>query len=87
MDVTGKDVTMANKLKEYFPLIRERDELEEIIQNKKELKIVFDSWKKEEQEEFLNFCTGTKGVKVLYDTFFKEVMNPEYAPERFPSFS
>ena len=73
---------MANKLAEYFPLIREREELMEIIRKKHELKTIFNGWKKEEQEEFLDFCTGVKGVKVLYDTFFKEVMNPEYAPER-----
>lgn len=28
---------------------------------------IFHSWKKEQQEEFLDFCTGTKGVKILYD--------------------
>ena len=27
-------------------------------------------------------CSGARGVKILYDSFFKEIMNPEYAPER-----
>ena len=31
---------------------------------------------------FLDYCTGVKGVKILYDAFFKEIMNPENTPER-----
>ena len=34
----------------------------------------------------MNICTGVKGLKLLYDGFFKEVMNPEYVPERFNDF-
>lgn len=34
----------------------------------------------------LNFCTGVKGVKMLYDAFFKEIMNPETVPERLEDF-
>ena len=30
-----------------------------------------------DREEFLNFCTGIRGVKVLYDCFFKEIFNPD----------
>ena len=73
---------MTNKLKEHFPMIREREELLDIIQNNKELRKTFYSWKGERQKEFLDFCTEVRGVKPLYDSFFKEVMNPEYAPER-----
>ena len=35
-----------------------------------------------DREEFLNFCTGIRGVKVLYDCFFKEIFNPDEKPER-----
>lgn len=31
-------------------------------------------------------CTGVRGLKLLYDGFFKEVMNPEYVPERLSDF-
>lgn len=31
-------------------------------------------------------CTGVKGPRVLYDAFFKEVLNPESAPERLNEF-
>ena len=27
-----------------------------------------------------------KGIKILYDSFFKEVMNSEYTPERLEAF-
>ena len=47
---------------------------------------MFHSWTEEQQEEFLDFCTGVKGPKMLYDAFFKEVMNPESTPERLNEF-
>ena len=77
---------MATKLKEYFPMIREREEVLAEIAKSGMLQTTFDSWTKEQQEEFLNICTGVKGLKLLYDGFFKEVMNPEYVPERFNDF-
>ena len=46
----------------------------------------FDKWSIDHQEQFLNFCTGVSGIKFLYDGFFKELMNPEYTPERLNEF-
>lgn len=40
----------------------------------------------EPKEEFLMLCTGVRGIKLVYDGFFKEIMNPEYAPERMNDF-
>ena len=77
---------MANRLKDYFPLIRERKEVLKEIGSSMALSTLFDSWEQERQEEFLDFCTGVKGVKVLYDSFFKEIMNPEYSPGRLNRF-
>ena len=74
-----------SKLKEYFPLIQEREMLLQKIQSSKQMMETFNRWKPEQQEEFLDFCTGVRGVKILYDSFFKEVLNPEYAPERLES--
>ena len=48
--------------------------------------MLYGSWTPERQEEFVNFCTGMKGIKILYDSFFKEVMNSEYTPERLEAF-
>lgn len=73
---------MSSKLRGYFPMIREKEQVLTEIRKKDHLQRLFDSWPLKHQEEFLDFCTGTRGVKILYDSFFKEIMNPEYAPER-----
>lgn len=77
---------MSRGLKKYFPMIRNRQEVLTRIQKNKRLKELFESWKEEQQEEFLKIVTGVKGIKMLYDSFFKEIMNPEYAPERLATF-
>ena len=77
---------MASKLKKYFPIIREKEELLAKIEGSKALQEKFDNWTEEQREEFLNICTGVKGLKLMYDGFFKEIMNPEYVPERLNDF-
>ena len=77
---------MSSKLKQYFPMIREKEEVLAEIRSKKELSLQFDKWNRDQQEEFLKFCTGVRGVRLLYDAFFKEIMNPEYKPERVNDF-
>ena len=63
-------------------MIREREDIkQEICENPKLLE-KYREWDEEQQEEFLDYCTGVKGVKILYDAFFKEIMNPENTPER-----
>ena len=73
---------MGKKLTDEFPLIRTRQEVLENIEGNKELKTLFFSWKKKHQEEFLDYCTGARGVKILYDSFFKYVFNPDCHRER-----
>ena len=73
---------MTGRLKQYFPLILEREELFQKINNNSVLKQKFQEWQPCYQEEFLDICTGVKGVKLLYDSFFKEILNPEYTPDR-----
>ena len=73
---------MGRQLKTYFPEIWDREELLKEIQKKRELSAVFHKWELRHQEEFLNFCTGVRGIKLMYDGFFKEIFNPEYVPER-----
>ncbi len=73
---------MPTNLQKFFPMIRSRDEvLTEITQNPLLLNR-YRSWPPERQEEFLDFCSGTRGVKLLYDSFFKEIMDPERDPSR-----
>jgi hypothetical protein len=69
-------------LKDLFPVIRSRQEVIDEIQANPNLNNTFLSWKPEHQEYFLNYCTGIHGMKILYDTFFKTIFNPDDHPER-----
>lgn len=77
---------MTTKLRQYFPLAWEREELKKAIWENPRLLQRFEQWNENQQEYFLDCCTGIKGVKVLYDAFFKEIMNPETTPERLEEF-
>ena len=77
---------MANILQKYFPMIRTREEVWQEISEKEKLLEIYRQWNREQQEEFLDFCSGNKGIKILYDAFFKEILNPESAPERLEEF-
>ena len=59
--------------------------LEELRENK-ELWKTFCGWKETCQQEYLDLCTGVKGIKLLYDTYFKAIMNPDTRPDRFNDF-
>ena len=72
----------TTKLKQYFPMIREREDIKQEIYENPKLLEKYREWDEEQQEEFLDYCTGVNGVKILYDAFFKEIMNPENTPER-----
>ena len=67
-------------------MIQTREEVMKEISGSERLSEMFFQWKKEQQEAFLDFCTGNRGVKILYDSFFKEILNPEIAPERIEEF-
>lgn len=73
---------MTNNLQQYFPMIRTREEILSEINSSRKLHGRFFSWTEEQRNEFLDFCTGVRGVKILYDSFSKEILNPETTPER-----
>ena len=77
---------MKNKLQTYFPIIRTRGEVLEELRENKELWKTFCGWKETCQQEYLDLCTGVKGIKLLYDTYFKAIMNPDTRPDRFNDF-
>ena len=77
---------MTTTLKDVFPLLKTRDEILEEIHANPDLYTLFSAWTFEQQEEFLNFTTGAQGIKFLYDSFFKEIFNPESVPERLEEF-
>ena len=73
---------MTSKLQVYFPMIRSRKEVLNQIYSNEELMKIFETWDEKYQEEFLDFCTGVRGVKMLYDFCAKALLNPEIYPER-----
>ena len=73
---------MTNKLQQYFPMIRTREEVLNEIESKSRLKNLFYEWTEENQNEFLDFCTGVKGIKIMYDFMIKGILNPENTLER-----
>ena len=77
---------MKNELQKYFPLIRTREEVLDEIRKQESLQTIYEGWHAEQREEFLDFCTGVRGVRMLYDSFFKEILNPDTVPERLNEF-
>ena len=77
---------MTKGLQQYFPMIRTRQEVLNDIRGRDDLSSMFDGWTEKQQNDFLDICTGVKGVKLLYDAFFKEIVNPENTPERLEEF-
>ena len=77
---------MKNKLQQYFPMIRTEGEVLKELRENKELWQTFCAWEEKHQKEYLDICTGVKGLKLLYDTYFKAVMNPDTRPERLNDF-
>lgn len=73
---------MTNNLQHYFPMIRTREDILTQINGSHKLSACFYGWTTEQRNEFLDFCTGVRGVKILYDSFSKEILNPESTPER-----
>lgn len=73
---------MEKTLQMYFPKLRGRQQVLDDIMKRENLKTLYETWKNEEQDYFLDICTGVRGVKMLYDSFFKEILNPDTKPER-----
>ena len=53
----------TTKLKQYFPMIREREDIKQEIRENPKLLEKYREWDEEQQEEFLDYCTGVKGEK------------------------
>ena len=64
-------------LAQFFPIIREKNLILNDINSNPALSTIFYSWRQDQQDDFLSICTGTKGVKMLYDSYFKEILSPE----------
>ena len=83
---SGQKMISIPSLRPYFPMLPTREAILEEIQKSWKLSQTFSSWTEKQQAYFLDMCTGVRGIKTTYDPFFKEYMNPEYAPERLGDF-
>ena len=77
---------MTNTLQLYFSQLRNRQQVLDDIFSREKLKTLYDTWNAEQQKYFLDICTGARGVKMLYDSFFKEIFDPDVKPERLEGF-
>ncbi len=69
-----RDTGQRGVLAKYFPSIRSRKEVLDDIRAKPALCEQFLGWEPGVQEDFLDCCTGVKGMKMLYDGIFKEIL-------------
>ena len=53
---------MMNKLQQYFPMIRTKEEVLKEIENNSKLKEIYENWQEDEREEF-GFCNRNKRCK------------------------
>lgn len=74
-DTSGKERTLT--LRSAFPQYREVTEVLQEIAKSQELADTFRSLAPSRRQEFLDFCCGNRGIRVLYDSFFKYVFNPD----------
>ncbi len=73
------------KLKDHFPMIRDREAIIADINGSVNLLESYNALSSERQELFLDLCSGARGVKMLYDSPFKEILSPEQTPDRLSS--
>ncbi len=63
-------------------MIRSREEILADIRADPRLCERFFRWEPKIRQNFLDCCSGCRGMKVLYDGIFKEIFNPEQTPGR-----
>ena len=51
---------MTNKLQQYFPMLRTREEILHEIEHRPNLRRTFYNWSEKARNEFLDFTTGAK---------------------------
>ena len=73
---------MCTILKKHFPMLKDRQTIINEIKSNPELLNTYNGWSRDEQEKFLDYCTGERGLKITYDSYFKEIFNYNYNPER-----
>ena len=63
-----------------------RDEALDVIRSSGVAFREFEDFSEKDQEDILAFLQGNKGLPILYDSFYKYVLDPERVPERLEGF-
>jgi len=63
-----------------------REDAISIIKSNQKAHEIFLTFDEKQQEEIIEFVQGNKGIPILYDGFFKHVLDPERHPERLEDF-
>ena len=73
---------MAQEIPTILGQKRERKEVLQMLKQDPVIYTRFLNLTDELQEDFVAFCMGSKGLKITWDPFFKEIFNPEVFSER-----
>ena len=73
----GGNTAGALTLRAVFPKYKDPASIQEEIAASPQLSAIFHSWTPSRQQEFLDFCCGNRGIRILYDSYFKYVFNPD----------
>ena len=63
-----------------------REEALAIIRKSPNASIIFEGFKEEAKEKFLSFIRGKTGLRILYDSYFRRIMNPRDDKTRLEDF-
>ena len=74
-------------LSKLFPMIKTKEQILEEINSNDTLRTIFNNWPEHHKNEFLSICTGSKGVKMLYDSYFKEILLQRHLTRIYNRFS
>ena len=83
---------MNNNTSFIFPIIQPLPDVlgeprlrEDVLKQLRQDATAYETFQKlpqQNQEVFLEFCMGNRGLKITYDPFFKHIFNPDTHPER-----
>ena len=82
LKITSREESKMTNLRHYFPMLKTRRQVRDDIETNAKLKKRFLALNEKDQERFLDICCGNRGVRILYDVYFKEILNPDSYPER-----
>ncbi|MBQ2901214.1 MAG: PD-(D/E)XK nuclease family transposase [Agathobacter sp.] len=79
-------MTNEYKLKEILGEPISREEALQIIQSDYTAYLLFQDFPADYQNQVLEFIQGIRGLPILYDSFFQNILNPSVVPERLERF-